>query len=341
MKKITLSLFPRLLLVYCLLSTVCSFSQDTFSICAVDTVTGEVGGAGASCIDNSAIAGGVVIINAMHPGRGVIHTQSYWLAANQTNASTQFTNGLSPQQLMTWLQANDAQSNPAIRQYGAVDMDSSGNPRSAAFTGVNCMNYKNHITGPNYAIQGNILLGQHILDSMEARFLREPGDLSCKLMAALQGANVVGADSRCTPSGNSSLSSFLRVAKPTDVMPNIFLNLVVKSGPTGYEPIDSLQTLFSAAHSCATGVNEVQAKDFKVQVQPNPAKAHVTFVLEGISSEAFTLELFNALGQRVLSEQAKGSAAHTVNISSFEKGIYLYKVITKDGKSVSGKLTKE
>ena len=56
MKKITLSIFSWLLIANC-------FSQDTFSICAVDTVTGEVGGAGASCIDNSAIAGGVVIIN--------------------------------------------------------------------------------------------------------------------------------------------------------------------------------------------------------------------------------------------------------------------------------------
>ena len=31
-------------------------AQDTFSIVAVDTVTGQIGSAGASCIDNSAIA---------------------------------------------------------------------------------------------------------------------------------------------------------------------------------------------------------------------------------------------------------------------------------------------
>lgn len=32
-------------------------AQDTFSIVAVDTITGEIGGAGASCIDESAIPG--------------------------------------------------------------------------------------------------------------------------------------------------------------------------------------------------------------------------------------------------------------------------------------------
>ncbi len=72
-----------------------------------------------------------------------------------------------------------------------------GTPRSAAYTGQNCVNYKNHITGRNYSIQGNILLGQQILDSMEARFLRAEGELACRLMEALQGAKVVGADTRC------------------------------------------------------------------------------------------------------------------------------------------------
>ena len=47
-------------------------SQDTFSIVAVDPVTGEVGSAGASCIAGS------IIISDIHTGVGVIHTQSYW-----------------------------------------------------------------------------------------------------------------------------------------------------------------------------------------------------------------------------------------------------------------------
>ena len=51
-----------------------SSAQDTFSIVAVDSITGEVGSAGASCLDDSDIAGGVFIISDVLPGKGAIHT---------------------------------------------------------------------------------------------------------------------------------------------------------------------------------------------------------------------------------------------------------------------------
>ena len=57
------------------------FSQDTFSIVAVNPYTGEVGSAGASCIAGS------IIISDIHPGHGAIHTQSFWIAGNQNLAS--------------------------------------------------------------------------------------------------------------------------------------------------------------------------------------------------------------------------------------------------------------
>jgi len=328
-----------------LLSSIFTFfssnAQDTFSICAVDTVTGEVGSAGASCIDASQIATGVLIISDVHPGKGVIHTQASWIAANQNNAKTQMNLGLTPQQIIAWLQGNDVGGNPSVRQYGIVDFDSSGSPRVAAFTGVNCMNYKNHITGPNYSIQGNILLGQQILDSMQARFLNETGDLACKLMAALQGAKVIGADTRCTTSGNSSLSAFIRVAKPGDVPPSYYLALNVPQGPVGFEPIDSLQTLFNAVHSCNTAVTEYSKQNFSVSVQPNPTKDKVNFILEGITIDKFTLEFFNPLGQKVFSRETKNTRENIFDISSLERGMYFYKITLKDGKTASGKLQKD
>lgn len=72
-------------------------SQDTFSIVALDTITGEIGSAGASCLDGSQIAGGAIIISDLLPGRGAIHTQSYWNATNQANARMRMEEGLSPQ----------------------------------------------------------------------------------------------------------------------------------------------------------------------------------------------------------------------------------------------------
>jgi uncharacterized Ntn-hydrolase superfamily protein len=178
--------------------------------------------------------------------------------------------GLSPQEIIDWLVAHDAQNNPGVRQYGIVDFDSAGHSRSAGFTGANCLNYKNHITGPNYSIQGNILLCQQILDSIEARFLQTEGSFAERLMAALQGANVVGADTRCMENGTSSLSAFIRVARPNDTIGSFYCDLNVPSLPEGMEPIDSLQTLFNAWLETTVGVSETVA-EIEVLIYPNPA----------------------------------------------------------------------
>ncbi|HRG84407.1 MAG TPA: DUF1028 domain-containing protein, partial [Chitinophagales bacterium] len=65
-------------------------AQHTFSICAVDPLTGEVGSAGASCIENSRI------ISDIHPGVGVIHTQAYYIAGNQNYAESLMDEGVAP-----------------------------------------------------------------------------------------------------------------------------------------------------------------------------------------------------------------------------------------------------
>jgi len=220
------------------LSTIPSFGQDTFSIVAIDSLTREVGSAGASCIS------GAIIISDVHPGVGAIHTQSYWNAANQNNASNLMDQGSSPQEIIDWLVENDAQDNPLIRQYGLVGM--AGGGRNAAYTGENCFDYKNHILGQTYAIQGNILFGQEVLDNMEENFLNNDGPLTHKLMAALQGANIPGADTRCLSYGTSSLSAFIRLAKSGDNEDSLYLDLNVNTVIPGVEPIDSLQTLFDA-----------------------------------------------------------------------------------------------
>ena len=48
-----------------------SFSQDTFSIIAVDPQTGEVGAAGATCLYNQS-DGIIDIISSIIPGKGGI-----------------------------------------------------------------------------------------------------------------------------------------------------------------------------------------------------------------------------------------------------------------------------
>jgi uncharacterized Ntn-hydrolase superfamily protein len=304
-------------------------SQDTFSIVAVDTVTGEIGSAGASCLDDISFpgSGGAIIISDILPGRGAIHTQSYWNATNQANARLKMEEGLSPQEILDWLKFNGVGGiiGAQQRQYGIVDFDPvSGQPRSAGFTGTQCFDWKGHKTGTTYAIQGNILLGPEILDSMEVRFLNTPGTLADRLMASLQGANVVGADTRCTANGTSSLSAFLRVAKPENSDDSLYLDLNVPSLPAGQEPIDSLQTLYNQWK--ATSAKE-PLDDILVKIFPNPANDQVTVFLE----KEGLLEMFSATGQKVFEKNLV--AGENACSPALPTGVYFAKI------TVSSKVT--
>ena len=212
------------------------YSQDTFSIIAVDTISGKIGSAGASCVQNS------IIISDMHPGIGAIHTQSYWNEANQDSAGYLMEQGFAPNEIISWLLENDSENNPTIRQYGVVDILNSG--RSAAYTGENCFDYKNHIIGETYSIQGNILLGQEILDSMENAFLNTYGTFEEKLMSSLMSANIIGADTRCSPYGTPAISAFIRISNPDDEYDSLYMDLNVGNAPLTINPLDSLNILY-------------------------------------------------------------------------------------------------
>jgi len=324
------------LFIFCWISFAAQ-AQDTFSIVAVDTVTGEIGSAGASCvpIQLPVAPHGAVIISDILPGLGAIHTQAYWLAANQQNAHAHMLAGDSAQQIIDWLALNDAQSNPGIRQYGVVEYNG-GHPRSAGYTGVNCMNYKNHITGPGYSIQGNILLGQQILDSMEARYLNTSGTLADKLMAALQGANVVGADTRCAPQGLSSLSSFLRVALPTDTAGNFHVDLYMaypNQTAWSVDPIDSLQTIYN---NWLAGVQELaQDQPINVYLDNND----YVFDISGIKQQhEITLQLYDLQGKVVFNKMLQTNYRLSRSESNLAPGAYLYRIM--DGNKIvsSGKI---
>lgn len=222
-----------------------SFGQDTFSIVAADTLSMKVGSAGASCVDLTNFNLEADFLGDLLPGVGAINTQAAYDPTNQVNARIQLQSGSTPTQAIDWLVSNDVSGQPQIRQYGIVGFTENG-LESASFTGINTLSYANHVLGPDYAIQGNILSGQAILDSMEARFNNQDGQLACKLMEALQGANFVGADTRCAANGTSSLFAFLKVSEMTDTYgsPSLVLGVITQNG-AGIEPIDSLQILFN------------------------------------------------------------------------------------------------
>jgi hypothetical protein len=98
-----------------------------------------------------------------------------------------------------------------------------------------------------YSAQGNILLGQQIVDSIADRFERSTGRLADRLMYALLGARVAGADTRCAPFGTSSHGAFIQVARPGDRSDSFMLDLRVSlPAESTIEPLDELEALFDA-----------------------------------------------------------------------------------------------
>ena len=333
MKKFSIELFCVLLAI--IIHSLNSTAQDTFSIVAIDSVTGQIGSAGASCVGSSAsYPHGAQILSDVIPGVGVIHTQASWAALNQQHAHNWMMQGLSPQQIIDSLVAHDAGNNPSIRQYGIADYNG-GHPRSASYTGINCMDYKNDTNHIYYSIQGNILMGQQILDSMLSRFQNTPGPLSDKLMSALQGAKIVGADTRCAPKNASSQSSFIRVANMNDPPDSLYCDLWMAypanySGVFPVDPIDSLQTLYDKWKMTLSNRGNENPPSNTIQVYRS-ADGLVVFDLKRCSEYANAgLQVFDMLGRSLLTVPVTSRIMKTSIPAGFSGQILLYRLVRTD-----------
>src|SRR6478672_8302471 len=80
------------------------------------------------------------------------------------------------------------------RQVGIVDVDGG----AASHTGHACLDWAGSITGEGYAIQGNILAGEEVVDAMEAAWKASADDapLAHRLLDALAAGDAAGGDSR-------------------------------------------------------------------------------------------------------------------------------------------------
>lgn len=319
------------------------FGQDTFSIVAVDSATREVGSAGASCIDNS------YIISDVFPNKGAAHTQAWWDITNQGKIRQFMNSGLAPQEIIDYIVANDSKNwgrDSTYRQYGIVDFgDSTNIPRSAGHTGSNADDYKSHKLGSGYAIQGNILLGPQVLDSIENAFLRTKGQwLGDRLMSAMIAASFPGADARCLNIGLSTFSAFVRVAKPTDEYNELYLDLNVREVDTVgkdssdyIDPIDSLQIVYNNWKDTVTSVLEKNYNTNAIKVYPNPFTESTTFYFNE-AKKVSILTIFNLLGFVIESKNISSETSFTFNRKDISNGVYFYKIEDAGAFIASGKL---
>jgi hypothetical protein len=156
-------------------------------------------------------------------------------------------------------------------------------------------------------------------------------------MAALQGANVPGADSRCLNEGVSSLSAFIRMANPTDVAGNFFLDLNVPQTPYGVEPIDSLQVLYNEWKTILGLDNYSKSETDRWSIYPNPSEGLLQYNILTETNTASEIRFTTVDGKNLLKLVLSGNSG-TIDVSTLPKGNILVSLYWKDGKSSTKKL---
>jgi len=159
--------------------------KATFSICAADPATGEVGVA----VQSKYFSVGSVVPWA-RAGVGAVATQAAGVAAYGPEVLAALARGDDPAAALTAVLAADERRE--TRQLGVVTADGT----AAAHTGSSCLAWAGHRVGPGYAVQGNILAGESVVVAMEAAYLSSSGPLPVRLVAALAAGQAEGGDAR-------------------------------------------------------------------------------------------------------------------------------------------------
>jgi uncharacterized Ntn-hydrolase superfamily protein len=159
--------------------------KGTFSICAVDPATQEVGCA----VQSRYFAVGSVVPWAK-AGVGAVATQAAGVAAYGPRVLALLAEGRAPDQAIAGVLGDD--TGRETRQLGVV----SAGGRAAAHTGAECLKWAGHRVGDGYAVQGNILAGEAVVAEMERAFLETAGSLAERLVASLEAGQAAGGDAR-------------------------------------------------------------------------------------------------------------------------------------------------
>ncbi len=188
-RRLSLRLFTTLLAAAALTLP----AEATWSIVVVDTATGEVIVAGATCIPDFYLPGPIACVAV---GKGGGASQSFVLHLAKGVMFTGFQAGKTSTEILADVFA--AGSNLPVRQFGIVSMN--GSPET--FTGAGCGNAALGVTGEvgtlRYAIQGNVLSQDEVVFAAEAALLNGKGDLAQRVMLAMEAATAKGGDGRCS-----------------------------------------------------------------------------------------------------------------------------------------------
>jgi uncharacterized Ntn-hydrolase superfamily protein len=158
--------------------------KSTFSIVAADE-SGQVG-----CAVQSKYFSVGSVVPWARAGTGAVATQANGVAAYGALALAQLERGATPPEALARVLADDA--GRETRQLGIVGADG----RAAAFTGSECLDWAGHRVGEGFAVQGNILAGEAVVEEMARAYVEGPGTFVERLVAALEAGQAAGGDRR-------------------------------------------------------------------------------------------------------------------------------------------------
>jgi uncharacterized Ntn-hydrolase superfamily protein len=158
----------------------------TWSICALDRATGQLGVAVASCF----FAVGA-LCPAIRARKGALSTQALINPLYARDGLALFDQGLDARAMVAKLIAADEGRD--VRQFHAVDAKGV----SAQHTGKNCIDWCGHRAGPDYSMAGNMLAGPHVLEETERAYAAASAmPFAQRLMTAMEAGEAAGGDKR-------------------------------------------------------------------------------------------------------------------------------------------------
>jgi uncharacterized Ntn-hydrolase superfamily protein len=158
---------------------------STYSIVGVDPEAGEAGVA----VQSKFLSVGAFVPWA-RGGTGAVATQAMADITFGPQGLDYLDEGRSPEEVVEVLLAGDDMA--AHRQVGVVAADG----RSASYTGPECFEFANSVTGPGFAAQGNILTSLEVAPTMAETFSSHGGPLASRLLTSLAAGQEAGGEKR-------------------------------------------------------------------------------------------------------------------------------------------------
>jgi len=205
---------------------------STFSLCAIDPVTGQ---SGASVTTRVPFVGRAV--PHVRAGVGAVCTQASTMVEYGPRGLDLLAKGVEPKAALAQLLANDEQRES--RQVGLIDMKG----RSAAHTGKQNNAWAGSRQGKTYTVQANIMVGPEVVDAVATTFEASEGTgmpLAERMILAMQAGHAKGGDKRW---GNLQ-SAAIKIADPNDPgRGGDFITLAIEVGEHP-EPVAELKRIY-------------------------------------------------------------------------------------------------